>query len=1080
MPKVYLFDQMRAVGTGLPQCRESILANPAGEIIYLTPTPAMARRVQKMARQTLPPGGCLHVISFDVFARETVQSHYPDRFLLTPDLQRLIVAKAIQACVAEGAMQPFTAVAAYPGFVKAVEGLLGEWKRAGTVPADLANWAKGNERRQVLVEIFAHYQGLLSRYGLMDHEEAYRLAAEVLPEAWGQKSPALVVAEGFFDLLPLQRQLLRVMEKLGVPVVLFLARIKGPAVFQLTDRTLSGLVAEAVETVAWWETAEPLPAGLQHVEQNCFTVFPPILPADGSIHLMFAPSIIREAGMIAGEIKRLVADGFVAAGDVAVVVRDTAQYREVLVQALARNGVPCAAAEEFSLAASPLFNAITCLLDAIMGDLRRIPNLVRSPYFTWGRRRGTELFAETFTRWGYPAGLGQWMTIWQQEIQRARQQELQRGNTFELPTGLVGRQPNWYVKAMEDLPVIASSIYGSLGDLPRQGTVQEIVHSLRQLMERLRVASNAGKVAHRQDDTAWRVATGDLSALQELEQVLDHLELAAEITGLSKEQVDLHTFKEQLELAAEYRICSSARGQGGGVAVLDAPRCRGLSYKVVFVAGLAQGLFPHPITPDWLLPEDDRQELLDRGIEVDTMVHRYQREEYLFYLAVTRATHRLYLSCPGADDSGEGLPSIFLDEVKRLFLPGSLPVHHLPQEELVASNWDGVAGVAEAGEKLFAALWSRENDPVAPLMVPVLHSLEGGALNQRLAAAMMEEDRFGPVYGRWDGVLGDTGALAAKLGENHVFSVSQLNLLIQCPFAFFARIQLNLEPPAEEEEDLTALERGNLLHQALYRFFTKYRGQLLDQGERDALHRELNGVFDQVCLEFAAGGGVRHPVLWELARARIRAVLAGVLDYELSLVNLEGALTPQWLELGFGLPLRPDMDPASTTNCLELGKGQDRVLVRGKIDRVDMAPDGTWAAFDYKSGQVPSYTELREGHDIQVALYLLALERVMGLARSKGAGGGYYTLQNPGRNHGLWRSDLAQRVGVSSRPENQIPPESWDSLLSKLERLIITTVRQARSGYFPARPLGQCPPYCPYPSVCRFDAARMGGKKVLQ
>ena len=60
---------------------------------------------------------------------------------------------------------------------------------------------------------------------------------------------------------------------------------------------------------------------------------------------------------------------------------------------------------------------------------------------------------------------------------------------------------------------------------------------------------------------------------------------------------------------------------------------------------------------------------------------------------------------------------------------------------------------------------------------------------------------------------------------------------------------------------------------------------------------------------------------------------------------------------------------------IALGRG-DRILLRGSIDRVDEAPDGTFEIWDYKTGGAFGIQEgkgLRGGRQAQPALYAMAI-----------------------------------------------------------------------------------------------------------
>jgi ATP-dependent helicase/DNAse subunit B len=98
------------------------------------------------------------------------------------------------------------------------------------------------------------------------------------------------------------------------------------------------------------------------------------------------------------------------------------------------------------------------------------------------------------------------------------------------------------------------------------------------------------------------------------------------------------------------------------VHVMDVQESRQWELPVVFVCGLYEGGFParhgqHPI-----LGDDARRRLRERGVFVRASGERRREEEFLFSIALTRATESLVLSRPVRDSFGvEVAPSSFLD-----------------------------------------------------------------------------------------------------------------------------------------------------------------------------------------------------------------------------------------------------------------------------------------------------------------------------------------------------------------------------------------------------------------------------------
>jgi RecB family exonuclease len=72
---------------------------------------------------------------------------------------------------------------------------------------------------------------------------------------------------------------------------------------------------------------------------------------------------------------------------------------------------------------------------------------------------------------------------------------------------------------------------------------------------------------------------------------------------------------------------------------------------------------------------------------------------------------------------------------------------------------------------------------------------------------------------------------------------------------------------------------------------------------------------------------------------------------------------------------------------VEIVVAPGRLLLRGKIDRIDQAEDGTFHVWDYKTGSAYSVQEgkgLRGGRQAQPALYAMAVEALLARAGTPG------------------------------------------------------------------------------------------------
>src|SRR5262249_35993201 len=135
------------------------------------------------------------------------------------------------------------------------------------------------------------------------------------------------------------------------------------------------------------------------------------------------------------------------------------------------------------------------------------------------------------------------------------------------------------------------------------------------------------------------------------------------------------------------------------------------------------------------------------------------------------------------------------------------------------SEWPQFAGApADRRVRIVArACQHREFAPLSGLASQAAHrpALLGTAAALRVADARLQSTHFG-IY---DGRLGDDDAIRAvlaKFGPAYTFSPSQLESYLFCPFQFFLRYMLKIEPVDERDElDEDYTERGSRIHRIL-------------------------------------------------------------------------------------------------------------------------------------------------------------------------------------------------------------------------------------------------------------------------
>ncbi len=390
---------------------------------------------------------------------------------------------------------------------------------------------------------------------------------------------------------------------------------------------------------------------------------------------------------------------------------------------------------------------------------------------------------------------------------------------------------------------------------------------------------------------------------------------------LPHEPVSLSSFMELAQPSLRDATLPHPEFRRDAVPLIDAQEARQWELPVVFVCGLLEGVFPHASQPDPLLGEALRSALRRHGIAVRTRSERDAEERFLFDVALTRATVELVLSYPRLNDDGEPTLGAFaLDRI-----PGLLTAQPLACDP---APYRASAPPAPQNHRGFTV-----ETPQITGETPREHGEFTGGTPAKI--------EFPTVIRPADTALSPAAAPAlARLHEH--FSPTGLETFLECPFHFFAQYSLKIaDPPAVPENRFDALERGKLVHAVLAQYH-RLGGDLLARFER-----EWNRTLTKL----------RVPASYRLELERAR-ILRSLRMYAADPHVQSG--WAEYMEDPFELPL-------------------GTAVVRGRIDRYEVADNGACVLYDYKFSRPSSVASIVrkeiKGRGLQAGLYLLAVQR---------------------------------------------------------------------------------------------------------
>jgi len=338
--------------------------------------------------------------------------------------------------------------------------------------------------------------------------------------------------------------------------------------------------------------------------------------------------------------------------------------------------------------------------------------------------------------------------------------------------------------------------------------------------------------------------------------------------------------------------------------------------------------------------------------------------------------------------------------------------------------------------------------------------------------------RFGS-FSEWDGYVKNEQAVQeiSRLfaAETSVFSISQINEYMSSPLTFFFKRILHVYPLEEIGLDVSPMDKGEIQHEALRRFYLQHQGEVLSLEELEQLQEELAGHVREQAKRFAEGTIFENSSLWQLETERLALTLGKWLQVELtSRKKASPALLPTYFELSFGMKQEEDkVDQASIPDVIDLVLQEDPLRLRGKIDRVDLDAEGNFVIFDYKSSlsRYKSYVQMADGtYTFQLPLYLRAMQhwlKQQGVTEPQMIGGAFYSIgeKDGGKRAGLWDQDKKSLLGLDGKTKGHHIEEKVQADLNQVE----AGLRRLREGHFYLTSSTRPNPYYADNSLYRYE-----------
>lgn len=1070
--------------------------HPDHQIIVLVPDPATYMMERKLAEYRQEKGfTTVRVVGMTRLAYQVYQSLGKVKEEGLSEIGKKLVLRVLLKQSA-GELDLFKQAAKQPHFGDVIQGLLTECKAFGVTPEDLSGAVKHvdsmvlGRKLQELSLLLERYDAALEELGVQDSMETL---IEILPQ-----SPLMqgchVFVDGFHWFTPLQHRLIQRLFSLSESCHMTISlpsleeevhSRKGSMYFRVweTYRDMMTWYPEAV--VHDMNTVYRGTPVLQQLNTQFFKTPMKANTTEDSLTMVSAYNREREADAVCRKILAYRQEEEHRWKDCTIILRDMESYGDVLEKACMNYGIPFFSDQRKMMTSHPLAEFLQGIFHVhrTFFDHDAVFRLLKTDF-------------APFTR-----------------------EEVDRLENYCLEYGIQGAA--W----LRDVWT-----YGGEDDEERRAVMQDL-HM--RVLEYLRPIYDFCKLSHTGQEWSeflfqimqdWHIPEqlkywydeaedrGDVQESASHVQIYKHaiqlLEECAAVTGteeLNAEEMGLIIEEGLSEVT--YSLVPPSLDH---VTITTIDRSYMTDAKEVYVLGLNEGVFPRKMGDEGILRDQERTALAKVGVQLAAgALGQMFNENFLFYLACTRASQGLHLSYVTSDEEGSKMePSLVVRRLQQygyvktfeeapLSMPEGREQDYLWRPSQSLGLFSSRMSALMKGDSISSTWWSLYNWGIEMGYRGEVFFATRGMFDSN-TVPRIEQSIVRGLLLRSDALTG---------------SVTRLERYHRCPYSFYAQYALRLAP--RKVKSFGAPEIGTFLHDTL-RYLGEY---LLEQGRqwRDLTEEEQ----ESLCREAAdAVMGTEERDAYEAQlytrlTSTLSATIARLVDW-----SKKSEFSTTEIEQSFGM---------GTSNWhpvrIPLGKNYgESIVLRGQIDRVDeyRGPLGHYAAvIDYKSGGTTVRAdEIYYGLKLQLMTYLLALEK--NTQDRIGTAAALYTyVRNPQvklsevvnhrraeeekatiqelKNSGYFvDGDVLQSLDVTRAYQSNSPyvpivlkkdgtPDSRTSKSLKTmeqfglmkeytKQIISNSGTQMMDGEFPISPYqkDKRPPceYCEFQALCRFDGTR--------
>lgn len=644
----------------------------------------------------------------------------------------------------------------------------------------------------------------------------------------------------------------------------------------------------------------------------------------GNIKIISCGNNFDECEFISLEIKRLLREEGYRFSDFAVISRDDS-YKKIIETVFDKYNIPIFNDNKAPLASKPVFLYINSIFDILLKGFTK-ENIIK-------------FLKSGLTKYSFEECciIENYLNLWNISSKEFC------GEDFKFhPKGFVEKFSEKDAAQLNIINKIKNEIFLDISSFKEDISSENAVDISKKLYEFL-VKNN---IAQYIEKKVYEYETAGFSDLAEeytqvFNMIINILEQISMI--LNDKPVSIEEYYNYFTILANSYDIGKIPTSIDEVFYSNVEKAKTINKKCVFLIGMNQGVFPKIYNNSSLLSDNEKEGLKNSGFDLgDSEKEKSFKEKFLFYDIITIPEEKLYITYPSVTLLGE----------------------KLLRSSYVNSVLECVKGIDIIDISVFKDDFKIQDEQSACVNINILKDRnfpENYLLIEKKKELIKSADNF-DVTGRLD--VNSPGFLIDK--EDLNFSSSQYETYVKCPFSYFMRYMMRINPLPDTNFGQRVI--GNFIHNGLEYFFKELKNKniSLKETNEETINKILESFFEFYTKEVLyLNESVRTAFLYENIINILKKIIANL---------KEEFLCCEFEPLEFELKIGDNCDIKPLKIQLENGKYLKFI---GSVDRVDkFVKNGTSyiRIIDYKTGNKEfKLKDVYNGINIQMLIYLFSI-----------------------------------------------------------------------------------------------------------